>query len=164
MPPPRISPGESPILSDSGPPDSPRDTLRLVIDTNLFVGLLFRPNAAGPRGVWDLWTDGEVRVCVSDAVLREVRATLGRLPVAPTRREAILRRLEDPARAELIPDPPDSGFRCADPSDDKFLHLALAAGADALITSDRALLEVEDFPVPIAKSGQWLRSAGRRSR
>jgi predicted nucleic acid-binding protein len=56
---------------------------------------------------------------------------------------------------------PDSGWRCADPSDDKFLHLALAAGADALVTADRALLEVRDFPLPILKSGQWIARAGR---
>ena len=40
-------------------------------------------------------------------------------------------------------------------------RLALAAGADALLTSDRALLAVEDFPVRVCKSGQWLRESGR---
>ncbi len=70
-------------------------------------------------------------------------------------------RLESPETADFLDEVPDSGFRCADPSDDKFLHLALAAGADALVTSDRALLEVPDFPIPIQKSGQWRRENDR---
>ena len=139
------------------------DPPRIVVDTNLFVGLIFRPHAAGPRGIWDRWGEGEVRLCVSEPVLREIRATLGRLPVAADRKSRILDRLEDPATVERIDPVPDSGFRCADPADDKFLHLAIAAGADALITSDRALLGVEGFPVPILKSGQWLRGDSRRS-
>lgn len=133
----------------------------LVVDTNLFVASLFRPGAAGPAAILEGWRRGAIRLCVSDAVLAEVRATLHRLPVAAGRKDELLDRLADPAFTNRVADPPDSGFRTADPTDDKFLHLALAAGADALVTSDRALLEVEDFPVPIVKSGQWMRAAGR---
>ncbi len=134
---------------------------RLVVDTNLFVGWLFRPSAPGPAEIVARWERGDVRLCVSEPVLREVRATLRRLPASADRKERVLDRLEDPASTDLVPDPPDSGFRCGDPSDDKFLHLAAAASADALVTSDRALLEVRGFPVPILKSGQWLRRDGR---
>lgn len=134
---------------------------RIVVDTNLLVALVFRPGAPGPAGVLERWRDSRVRVCVSDPVLREMRATLGRLPVAPSRTGALLDLLDDPGRTERLDPVPDSGWRCADPADDKFLHLALAADAAALITSDRALLQVRDFPLPIRKSGQWLRDAGR---
>jgi len=142
------------------PTDDPPVPL-LVVDTNLFVAALFRPRAPGPAAVLDAWRRGAIRLCVSDAVLGEVRATLRRLPVAPDRKAELLDRLADPAFTNHIPDPADSGFRTADPSDDKFLHLALAAGAAAVVTSDRALLEVENFPVPIVKSGQWARGNGR---
>jgi len=134
---------------------------RIVVDTNLLVAWLFRPSAPGPRAVMERWERHEVRFCASDAVIEEMRATLGRLPAAADRKRGILDRLEDPAFTERVSPVPDSGFRCADPSDDKFLHLALAARADALVTSDRALLEVEGFPIPIVKSGQWSRAAGR---
>jgi putative PIN family toxin of toxin-antitoxin system len=134
---------------------------RLVVDTNLFVAWLWRPQARGPAAVVDAWRRGEVRLCVSDAVLDEVRATFRRLPVDPERKDEILRRLEDPGFTNHVDSPPDSDFRTSDPTDDKFLHLALAAGADAIVTSDRALLEVTDFPVPIVKSGQWSRGIGR---
>ncbi len=134
---------------------------RLVIDTNLLVGHLFRPQSPGPAGILERWRDGRVRVCVSSAVLREVRATFRRLPVPAARKQEIFDLLEDPARTERLDGVPDSGFRCADESDEKFLHLAIAARADALITSDRALHDVEDFPVPVMKSGQWLRARDR---
>lgn len=134
---------------------------RIVVDTNLLVALIFRPGAHGPFGVFDLWCDGRARVCVSGPVLGEMRATVGRLPVSAGRKARVLDPLTDPTRSEWIDPVPDSGWRCADPEDDKFLHLALAARADALLTSDRALLEVPDFPVPILKSGQWLRGIRR---
>ena len=133
----------------------------LVVDTNLFVAWLFRPQAAGPAEIVDRWRRGAIRLCASREVLAEARATLGRLPVSASRRDEILDRLADPDFTEWVEAPDDSGFRTADPDDDKFLHLALAAGAHAVLTSDRALLEVEGFPVPIAKSGQWIRSTGR---
>lgn len=131
------------------------------MDTNLWVAWLFRPQAPGPATVMERWRAGSVRLCVSRDVLSEVRSTLERLPVAAARKAEILDRLQDPAATDTFESPPDSGFRTADPSDDKFLHLALAAAADAILTSDRALLEVADFPVPIVKSGQWVRSPGR---
>jgi len=134
---------------------------RIVVDTNLFVGLVFRPQTPGPARLLDLWSRGGLRVCVSPPVLREVRATLRRLPVAEARTRGILDLLENPEATELFEEVEDSGWRCADPADDKFLHLAIAAGADALITSDRALLEVADFPVPVRKSGPWFREVDR---
>jgi putative PIN family toxin of toxin-antitoxin system len=136
-------------------------TAKIVIDTNLLVAAVFRPGAPGPAGVLERWRDGRATVCVSGPVLREMRATLGRLPVEPARKAPLLDLLEDPGRTRTFDPVPDSGWRCADPSDDKFLHLALAAGADALVTADRALLEVRDFPLPILKSGQRIARAGR---
>ena len=44
-----------------------------------------------------------------------------------------------PARLAELP-------RCRDPHDQKFLELARAAGADALVTKDRALLELAPTP------------------
>lgn len=143
------------------PTDEPSPVPLLVVDTNLFVAALFRPRAPGPAAILEGWRQGAIRLCVSDAVLAEVRVTLRRLPVPTERKDELLGRLADPAFTNHLAEPSDSGFRTADPTDDKFLHLAMAAGADALITSDRALLETENFPVPIVKSGQWSRGIGR---
>ncbi|MEZ5063827.1 MAG: putative toxin-antitoxin system toxin component, PIN family [bacterium] len=145
--------------SGSARPLGPGRPPRLVVDTNLFVAWLFRPAAPGPRRLLDAWRAGQVRFCVSAPVLREIRATLSRLPGVGSRCRELLADLEDPQRTEFVDPAPNSGFRCADPADDKFLDLALAASADALVTSDRALLEVEGFPIPIVKSSaapvQW---------
>lgn len=139
---------------DSGRP-------RLVVDTNLLVAWLWRPGSPGPAAILEAWRRREILLCVSDAVLAEIRATLRRLPVPGAGKDEILDRLTDPEFTNHVAEPPDSGFRTSDPTDDKFLHLALAADADALVTSDRALLAVRDFPVPIVKSGEWARRTGR---
>ncbi len=130
----------------------------VVVDTNLLVGLLFDPRARGPAAILAEWKEGRLRVCVSPAVVREIEGTFRRLPVAERRKREVLALLKDPDRTERIDAIEDTGFRCTDPADDKFLHLAVAAKADALLTSDRALLEVEDLPVPVLKAGQWLKS------
>ena len=46
--------------------------------------------------------------------------------------------------------------RCSDPDDQKFLDLAWAAGADVLVTKDKALL---DLARRIAKLGRFLVSS-----
>jgi predicted nucleic acid-binding protein len=38
--------------------------------------------------------------------------------------------------------------RCSDPHDQKFLELALASGADILVTKDQALLELARRKLP----------------
>jgi putative PIN family toxin of toxin-antitoxin system len=138
-----------------------RKVPRVVVDTNLLVGLLFHPGARGPAAILADWKDGRLRVCVSPAVVQEIEATFRRLPVPERRKREVLSLLEDPARTERLESVADTGWRCADPTDDKFLHLAVAANADALLTSDRALLQVEDLPVPVLKAGQWLKSRTR---
>ena len=49
-----------------------------------------------------------------------------------------------------VPDPPPAVPECRDPFDRPFLELALAAGADALVTGDSDLQTLADvFVVPI---------------
>jgi putative PIN family toxin of toxin-antitoxin system len=135
-----------------------REVPLVVVDTNLLVALLFDPRARAPAALLAEWKQWRLRFCVSPAVVREIEATFRRLPVPEPRKREVLALLEDPVRTERIDAIEDTGFRCADPADDKFLHLAVAAKADALLTSDRALLQVEDLPVPVLKAGQWLKS------
>jgi predicted nucleic acid-binding protein len=83
---------------------------RLVVDTNLLVGNLFRPSAPGPAGILAGWREGTLRLCVSAEVLREMRATLGRLPVSENRRAEIFDLLEDPRHTDRLDSVADSGF------------------------------------------------------
>ena len=136
----------------------PGKPTRVVLDTNLLVGHLFRPEAAGLADLVARWKSGTVCVCISQPIRREMEATIRRIPVDAERKREILDLLNDPERTTNLDDVPDSGFRCDDPEDDKFLHRAAAGDAQALLTSDRALLRLSGgFPVPILKVGDWLR-------
>ena len=70
----------------------------------------------------------------------------------------IARRIETPvaeAERKLL-------ARCADPDDQKFLELALAARADVLITKDHKLLELarRTRAFSILKPGRWSAATG----
>jgi len=123
---------------------------RVVLDTNVLVSaLLFRTGTL----VWlrEAWAGGAIRPLAS----RETVAELIRVLAYPKF------RLGDEDRAQLLGDylpwcetlaepkatnVPD----CRDPFDRKFLVLAIAARADALVTGDKDLLDLASISaVPI---------------
>jgi len=128
--------------------------VRLVLDTNVWLDwLVFDDPAIGPlrrawqAGVIDLAIDGDCeaeleRVLGYDLGRRSIDASRQAASLAECRRLA--RRVD--AAASNTPDSPSFPGeaatlpRCRDPDDQKFLVAALAAGAKALLTKDRALL------------------------
>lgn len=118
--------------------------MRCVLDTNVLVARALLPDPAprrceALRRAADLARRGTL--LFSAATLEELRAVLLRpgferhRPVAD--RLAFLAGIE--AAATLV-EPPTVAPLCRDPDDDKFLALALAGQADALVTQDRDLL------------------------
>ena len=121
---------------------------RIVLDTNIwldwlvfddpgmsYLKLAVRENRA------DIFIDAACeaeleRVLAYDLARHTLGAAARAACLAESRR--IARRIDTPApeaERRLLP-------RCADPDDQKFLELALAARADALITKDHKLLEL----------------------
>ena len=107
--------------------------MRLVLDTNIWLD-------------WLLFDDPDIRTLSGDAqvaCLAECRRVARMWPTAPD------------AAPAIAPLPV-----CADPDDQKFLDLAVACGAQYLVTRDRDLLELARFrdPVPpfrIVTPRQW---------
>jgi putative PIN family toxin of toxin-antitoxin system len=141
------------------PPRPAFDTPRLVLDANVLLSaLLFR---AGSLSWLRLaWQSKAVRPLAS----RDTAAELIRALAYPKF------RLDDDERRELLadylpwcetiviaaPTPPELPD-CRDPLDRPFLELALAAGADALVTGDRDLLALAPvFAVPILTPSELL--------
>lgn len=113
----------------------------MVFDTNVLLSL-FAFRGARFASLREAVTDGRVR-CLTradclDELARVLRAPCLALDEA-ARGEALARYL---AAAERAPDlPAPQGLpRCGDPDDQKFLELAVTAGASHLVTQDRALL------------------------
>lgn len=121
-------------------------TRRLVLDTNIWLDwLVFDDPSIAPLAA--ARAEGTVALC-SDAdceaeLARALGYRFGRRSLDADAQAACLERCRalasrdwTPRRVALrLPD-------CRDPDDQKFLALALACGAQALLTRDRALLEL----------------------
>jgi putative PIN family toxin of toxin-antitoxin system len=113
---------------------------QLVLDTNVLVSaLLFRSEAST---LFEAWRRGRFRLAVSAPILDEYTRVLRHPKLRLTGREAagIMRRFVLPHCDSF--QPAEEGSFCSDPDDDKFIHCAIAARAEALVSGDRALLTV----------------------
>jgi uncharacterized protein len=118
-----------------------RAPVRAVIDTNVLLDFwVFDDACAAPlRAAVE---SGAIAALRSGPSVDEFSDVLGRpvFGISNERRCTILRhwdRLAAPVeRVHVAP------FACSDPHDQKFLDLALTAGADWLVTKDKALLRL----------------------
>ncbi len=119
---------------------------RVVLDTNVCLDLfLFQDPACAP--LLAALEGGEVQAVTRDDCRDEWRRVLHypRLPIDDAQRpalEAAFDRLAWQVPTKVLPD--DLRLpRCADPDDQKFLELALAAGAHWLLSKDNELLKLD---------------------
>ena len=121
-----------------------RPDARFILDTNVIVSALAFPSSK-PRQVLDA-ARKEGMVLASLDTLEELVRTLRRPKLAAyitaAEREAFLEAFS--ATVELV-EVKERLALCRDPHDDKFLELAVAGGADYLITGDADLLVMERF-------------------
>lgn len=117
---------------------------RIVIDTNVLVSSLLVAHSVPDQAV--RLALFEHRVLISEAVLAEIRAVLGRKKlarfIAPKVRAAFLDHL---ARVAINVPVDTAVSGCRDPRDDKFLELAVNGKADYLLTGDEDLLVMDPF-------------------
>lgn len=112
---------------------------RAVLDTNVFLDCWVFDDPAA-RALKAALETGRVRAVRSAATDDELADVLARpqFSLAPAARTVLLN--EWALRASLHAVDVACPIRCADPDDQKFLDLALAARAHALFTKDKALL------------------------
>ena len=135
----------------------------LVLDTNVvFDLLLFDDGVARP--LWHALEAGRVRCAATDATFEEWRRVLGypEFELDATQQAALVARYRElstlSAMAEAVSDMP----RCSDPDDQKFIELAAAACAEALVSKDRAVLKLRRRCAPWfrvmtpAEAVRWL--------
>ncbi len=126
--------------------------LRLVLDTNVWLDwLVFDDPAVAPLKA--AVAAGGAEVFIDAACEEELERVLARpLRKTPLDAAAQAERLAECRRAARRPDAAAARAgrlpRCRDPDDQKFLELALAGGADYLVTKDRALLELARRGLP----------------
>lgn len=111
---------------------------RWVLDTNVIVSALLFGGRAGRLHL--AWIDGTVLPVASRAMLAELQRVLvyPKFRLAPEQALALVDQELLPF-LELLPDVEGERI-CADPDDDKFLHLARSAGITVLVSGDGDLL------------------------
>ena len=135
---------------------------RIVADTNVLVSAL--QFGGKPKLLLDLAVDGQVDLLVSESILAEAlrvfRDKFERAPewLAETDRQLrVVARLVEPTdHIQAIE---------ADPTDDRILECAVAAGAEVIVSGDSHLLSLGSFRgIPIQRVAEFLASLGEQSR
>lgn len=123
----------------------PRHPLGIVCDCMVFVQAV--ANDEGPAAkIFDLMDAGEIRLYVSDQILREVREVMNRprlkakLGLTDERIEALFWRLE--VKAFWLREVPHKFDFRRDPKDEPYVNLAVAADATFIVSRDNDLLDL----------------------
>jgi len=119
--------------------------MKLVLDTNVVMDLLHFADAA-VHPIAAAIAAGAVRCCADALTLEELTrvVTYPEFGLDAAAGGTLLARYRAMIDEEPLADgPPPSLPRCRDPDDQKFLELAARAGADCLITKDKALLRLK---------------------
>ena len=120
--------------------------LRVVADANVLVSAaLARSSQASSVLTLDAALDGRIEMVTSPLLLQEIAMVLARprLQKYLSADEATRFLADLAAQAILLADPEDPPAVCRDPRDDYLVALATAGGAEALVTGDLDLLEID---------------------
>jgi hypothetical protein len=133
-------------------PDRPR----FVFDTNAIISATLLKRSVSRKAFDKAIDEGEL--LVSEATLDELNQVLGRAGLSKYITEE--ERLEFLAvllrEAELVEVTVHVG-QCRDPSDDKFLELAVSGQADCIVTGDQDLLVLHPYEeIPIVTPRDFL--------
>ncbi|ODU13666.1 MAG: putative toxin-antitoxin system toxin component, PIN family [Thiobacillus sp. SCN 64-35] len=137
---------------------------KVVLDTNVVFDLFFFDDAAA-RPLRLALEEGRMRCVVSDATFDEWSRVLAypEFGLDAIRQAALRERYRALSSRQSIV-AVDGLPRCSDPDDQKFLELAAASGAGALVSKDRALLKLRRRCRPLfrvltpAEAEDWLQA------
>ena len=135
--------------------------MRVVLDTNVWLDLLVfeDPGVAPLRASFETKS---VEIVIDAACEAELQRVLGYRfygkILSEEKQRAALEECRRIAKKVELAECSAPLPACRDPDDQKFLELALAARADALVTKDEALLMLSDrgLPFRIVKEGKTL--------
>ncbi len=117
--------------------------MRIVVDTNVLISALLSANTS-PGRIVAFWRARELELVVSPDMIAEVRQVLSyakiRKRVSAEQARRFLKLLETDATLvtphDLVTVVQD------DPDDDKFVALAMASGAEYIVSGDKHLLSI----------------------
>jgi putative PIN family toxin of toxin-antitoxin system len=116
----------------------------VVFDASSVIGAALKQDSIPERAL--LLARSQETICLSTAVESEIRAVLQRPKFHKYISDATRGRILDIlGAAALVFEPLDQVTDCRDPKDNKYLELALAAGASVIVSSDDDLLVLDPW-------------------
>lgn len=123
--------------------------IRAVLDANVFVSALIRPEGPPGRICVELLEREAFALILSPAIVDEVRRTFDdprvRRYVRLTSREIEAWLASVQSVAELVEGRRSVSVVASDPDDDKYFAAAVEGDADVVVSGDRHVLEVKQF-------------------
>jgi putative PIN family toxin of toxin-antitoxin system len=118
--------------------------LRAVVDVNVLVSALLRPDGA-PARILRSWLDGAFELVASQELVEELLVVAARPRLARRLDPLAVDLLAERLRTEslMVDDLSFERVVARDPKDDYLVALARAGNAHALVTGDRHLLDLE---------------------
>lgn len=131
---------------------------RVVVDTNLVLSaLVFGGDTPGAGR--QAWQQARFQPLVSNPTVAELLRALAypKFKLSPAEQEELLADYLPWCETVSIPEPPPATPSCREPSDQPFLHLAVAGTTDFLITGDADLLALAGkFSCPLTTAARFL--------
>ncbi len=142
-----------------------REPLRAIVDTNLLVGALARPDGSAAR-ILDHWRAGDFEHVASTATLREAELVVGARWVAriadSRARDALLAELRE--RSILVDAPVLDELTLKDAGDRRLVEAAHTGEASFLVTADREVLLARGYgAVQFVTAAEFLRALTARA-
>lgn len=129
----------------------------VILDANVFVSAAITPTGIA-RTVVEAGIQGRFEYAVCPSLLNEVADVLTRSKISQFLPPGVGQRFlaDVNGRARREDDPVELTKVSRDPSDEYLVALAVAVGADAVVTGDGDLLDLSDPPVPILSLRDFL--------
>ncbi len=129
--------------------------LKVVLDTNILIsGILF---GGRPRQILEKAIRGEIRLCISEPILDELKGILQRskFDYSPEMIQVILKELT--GVSDFVNASKTIDVVLEDPEDNRILECAVEAEANYIITGDFHLLKLSKYRnIEVVNSGAFL--------
>ena len=137
--------------------------MRVVVDTNVFVSAALKDESLPAQAVQLVEQRGTLlNSAAMERQLFEVLARPHFVPLNPAVARELLRRLLAAAETVVIA---ERIAACRDPTNDKFLEVALNGRADFIVSGDPDLLVLDPFrDIPIVARADFVQGASRQAR
>jgi len=131
--------------------------LKVVVDTNVFVSSFF---GGLPREIINLWKDGKIVLCLTQAIIEEYLEVLNKLGLKDKNElENLTKLFAEGYNSIFTSDTPNLNVVKDDPDDNRFLECAVALDSKVIISGDKHLKEIKKYVnVDIMSPGDFLKS------